>query len=192
MIKLIRAKDLRPTLETERLLLRPFQMSDAADVRRLAGCEQITKQLSRMPNPSPRGQAEKWISGQKADYHTGKNLNFAITLKRTGELMGSIGLCPKEELLRAEVGYWVGVPYWSAGYATEALREMIRFGFDDFALQRIYAVHFATNLASGRVMEKAGMKLEGFMRLGATCAQGLCDSMQRAIIKPDWEREQED
>ena len=192
MIKLIRAKDLRPTLETARLILRPFQVDDADDVRRLAGDIRISKQLSRMPHPYSEGIAEEWILAHEADYRAGKSLNFAITLKRTGELMGSIGLHPKEDLLRAEVGYWVGVPYWGNGYTTEALKEMLRFGFDDFSLQRIYAIHFVTNPASGRVMEKAGMKLEGFMRLGASTLQGLRDCMQRAIIKPDWEREQED
>ena len=192
MIKQMTAKDLRPTLETERLILRPFQHEDGADVRRLGGDIRISGQLSRMPHPYPEGLAEKWIAGQAADYAAGTNLNFAITHKSTGELMGSIGLHPKEDLLRAEVGYWVGVPYWGKGYTTEALEEMIRFGFDDFALQRIYAVHFVTNPASGRVMEKTGMKLEGLIRLGASTLNGLRDCMQRGIIQPDWERMRED
>ena len=186
------AKDLRPTLETERLILRPFQMSDAADVRRLGGDIRVAEQLSRMPHPYPEGQAEEWISSHEADYEAGTHLNFAITLKSTGEFMGSIGLHPREDLLRAQVGYWVGVPYWGKGYVTEALKEMIRFGFDDFALQRIYAIHLVTNPASGRVMEKAGMKLEGLIRLGASTLNGLRDSMQRAIVKPDWARLRED
>lgn len=186
------AKDLRPSMETERLLLRPFQLRDAADVSRLAGDERVAENLSRIPHPYLEGQAEEWISTQATDYKAGKNLNFAITLKSTGELMGSIGLHPREDLLRAEVGYWIGVPYWGKGYTTEALQEMLRFGFDDFALERIYAVHFVTNPASGRVMEKAGMKLEGLIRLGAATLNGLRDAMQLAIIKPDWERAQKE
>ena len=191
MITLVKARDPRPTLETERLLLRPFQMSDALEVRRLGGDIRVAENLSQMPHPYPEGRAEEWISGQQADYEAGKNLNFAITLKETGALMGSIGLHPKEDLLRAEIGYWVGVPFWGKGYTTEALGEMIRFGFDDFALQRIFATHFVTNPASGRVMEKVGMKLEGVMKLGISRFGVLNDSMQRAIVKPDWERQRQ-
>lgn len=191
MIQLMTARDPRPTLETERLLLRPFQLTDAVDVRRLIGDIRVSRNLSLVPHPYPEGLAEEWISGQRADYEAGKNLNFAMTLKNSGELMGSIGLHPKEDLLRAEVGYWVGVPYWGKGYTTEALTEMIRFGFDDFALQRIFATHFVSNPASGRVMEKVGMQLEGLMRLGISRFGVLSDSMQRAIIKPDWERQRE-
>ena len=192
MITIVKEKDLRPTFETERLILRPFRLSDAPDVRRLGGDIRVSEQLSRMPHPYPEGLAEEWISSQEASYAAGATLNFAITLKRTGALMGSIGLHPREDLLRAEVGYWVGVPYWGKGYTTEALQEMIRFGFDDFALQRIYAAHFVTNPASGRVMEKAGMKLEGLIRLGVSTLSGLRDAMQHAIVQPDWERERED
>lgn len=68
---------------------------------------------------------------------------------------------------------------------------MIRFSFDDFALQRIFTTHFVTNPASGRVMEKVGMQLEALMRLGVSRFGVLSDSMHRAIIKPDWENQRE-
>ncbi|MFC0017687.1 GNAT family N-acetyltransferase [Roseibacillus persicicus] len=188
MIQLMTARDPRPTLETERLLLRPFQRNDAAEVRRLVGDIRVARNLSLVPHPYPEGLAETWIEGQRAAYEAGTHLTFAITLKGTGAVMGAISLHPKEDLLRAEVGYWVGVPFWGKGYTTEALEEMLRFGFDDFALQRIFATHFVNNPASGRVMEKVGMTLEGVMKLGISRFGVLSDSMQRAIIKPDWER----
>ncbi|MGJ8726239.1 MAG: GNAT family N-acetyltransferase [Roseibacillus sp.] len=191
MITLVKAKDLRPILETERLLLRPLEMNDAADVRRLVGDIRVAENLGLVPHPYPEGLAEEWISGQRAEYEAGRHLTFAITTKATNELMGVISLHPKEDLLRASVGYWVGVPYWGNGYTTEALKEMLRFGFDDFALQRIFATHFVTNPASGRVMEKVGMQLEGVMKLGISRFGVLRDSMQRAIIKPDWERQRQ-
>ena len=191
MITLVTDNDTRPFLETERMLLRPFQMSDALDVRRLAGDIRVAEQLARMPHPYPAGVAEEWISGQRAEYEAGTNLNFAITLKVSSELMGSIGFVLKEDRLRSEIGYWLGVPYWGLSYMTEALEEMIRFGFEDFGLQRIFAVHLATNPASGRVMEKAGMKLEGFARLGVSQHGKLRDGIQRAIVKPDWEMARE-
>ena len=191
MITLVKAKDLRPTLETERLLLRPLQINDAAEVRRLVGDIRVAENLSVVPHPYPEGLAEEWIAGQRTEYEAGRHLTFGIVAKETGNLMGVISLHPGEDLLRAEVGYWVGVPFWGRGYTTEALIEMIRFGFDDFALQRIYACHFASNPASGRVMEKAGMKLEGFCKLGANRLGKLKDSFQRAIVQPDWERQRQ-
>ena len=151
----------------------------------------MAENSSLIPHPYPEGRAEAWIRCQQADYQSGKHLNFAITLRETGAFVGSIGLSPKDDLLRAEVGYWVGVPFWGRGYTTEALNEMIRFGFDDFSLQRIFGIHFASNPASGRVMEKAGMTLEAFSKFGASRFGDLKDTFQRAIVKPDWERQQQ-
>ena len=93
----------QPTLETERLLLRPFRRRDAADVQRLAGDVKISECLSQVPHPYPDGLAEEWIAGLPEAYKEGRNLNFAMTLKNSGELMGSIGLHPKEDLLRMVV-----------------------------------------------------------------------------------------
>lgn len=98
MIQIEIARDPRLNLETKRLLLRPFQLTDAANVRRLEGAIRVSEQLSRMPHPYPEGRAEESIDGQRAEYKAGKNLNFAITLKESEELMGSIGLHPKEDL----------------------------------------------------------------------------------------------
>ncbi|MEM9080373.1 MAG: GNAT family N-acetyltransferase [Verrucomicrobiota bacterium] len=177
----------RPTLETSRLILRPFSMSDAEEVRRLGGDIRVAEQLSLMPHPYPEGRAEEWISTHEEQFESGEDLIFAICEKRSGELMGSMGLHPKPDQLRSEVGYWLGVPFWGKGYATEALQEVIRFGFEERGFQRIFASHFATNPASGRVMEKAGMKLEGVSRWGCSRFGEMKDAVLRAIVKPDWE-----
>jgi RimJ/RimL family protein N-acetyltransferase len=79
-------------------------------------------------------------------------------------LVGAISLRIELPQRRAELGYWVGVPYWGRGFATEAARAMIEFGFRRLSLHRIYAHHFVRNPASGRVMEKAGMQHEGTLR----------------------------
>ena len=70
---------------------------------------------------------------------------------------------PYEEKM-AEIGYWIGKPYWSQGYCTEAAREVVRYGFEVLNLNRIQARHMTKNPASGRVMEKVGMKYEGRLR----------------------------
>ncbi|MEM7602782.1 MAG: GNAT family protein [Verrucomicrobiota bacterium] len=172
--------------------MRPFEMKDATQISELINDIRVAQNLSRVPHPYPEGEAERWIGRQEEAFREGTDCNFAVTLAETGEVMGSMGVHPNEDQLRAEVGYWLAVRHWGKGYATEALREVIRFSFEDYGLQRVYATHFANNPASGRVMEKVGMKFEGVLRLGISRFGELKDCVMRAIIKPDWERLQDD
>jgi [ribosomal protein S5]-alanine N-acetyltransferase len=80
---------------------------------------------------------------------------FAITLAEDG-LIGAIGLMIQAAFARAEMGYWMGVPYWSNGYTTEAAAEVARYGFEELGLNRIHACYVTHNPASGRVMQKLG------------------------------------
>lgn len=87
-----------------------------------------------------------------------------MTLAGYGKLVGAIGLGLQQDHDRAEMGYWIAVPHWNNGFTTEAARRVIDFGFEALTLERIFAQHFATNPASGRVMMKAGMHYEGSLR----------------------------
>jgi RimJ/RimL family protein N-acetyltransferase len=78
--------------------------------------------------------------------------------------VGAIGLRVEAEHERAEVGYWIGVSYWGQGYATEAARAAVDFAFRHFGVNRVFAFHFTTNPASGRVLQKIGMRREGTRR----------------------------
>lgn len=150
-----------PTIETERLVLRPYALDDAADIKRLAGDRAIADTTFRIPHPYPDGEAERFMSTHAVEYDGGIALHLAITLRSTGELAGGIGLLPCAEHAHAELGYWIGVPFWGRGYATEASRGVIRFAFEDLGLNRVFAHHMARNPASGRVLEKAGLRREG-------------------------------
>ena len=79
-------------------------------------------------------------------------------------MIGAVGLRIEREDQRAELGYWIGRPYWNQGYCTEAARAVLDFGFEQLGLNRIYASHFTRNPASGRVMQKLGMTHEGRLR----------------------------
>ncbi len=79
-------------------------------------------------------------------------------------LIGAVSLRIERDDQRAELGYWIGRPYWGQGYCTEAVRAVLSFGFQQLGLNRIYAGHFSRNPASGRVMQKAGMNCEGHLR----------------------------
>ncbi|MBN1406970.1 MAG: GNAT family N-acetyltransferase [Calditrichaceae bacterium] len=155
---------LKKTIKTNRLLLRPFQLSDGNDVQRLAGEFEIADTTLFIPHPYEDGVAEQWIRTHEEHLKSGKEIIFAITLQNTKELIGSIGLIVNKEHEKAELGYWIGKPYWNKGYATEAAEAMLKFGFEDINLNRIHAHYFARNPASGKVMEKLGMRYEGTLR----------------------------
>jgi RimJ/RimL family protein N-acetyltransferase len=153
-----------PRLKTERLLLRPFTLADAEDVQRLAGDRDIASTTASIPHPYDDGVAEQWIAVHQQRFEEGSWLNLAITRDPDGALVGALGLRFELEHDRAELGYWIGKPYWGRGYATEAARALVQYGFDTLGLHRIFARHFARNPASGRVLQKIGMTHEGHRR----------------------------
>lgn len=150
-----------PKIETERLLLRQFELSDANVVQRLAGERDIADTTLSIPHPYKDGMAEEWISTHRPKFERGELLNFAVVLLTSGELIGAIGLVIAPQFERAELGYWIGRPYWKNGYCTEASRAMLQYGFRTLKLNRIHACHLSRNPESGRVMQKIGMTHEG-------------------------------
>ncbi len=154
----------RPTLETEQLVLRPFELSDAPRVQLLAGDRDVAAMTLLIPHPYEDGIAEAWIGLHQERFENGQEIVFAITLKASAELIGAIGLVPNPHHDLAGLGYWLGKPYWNHGYCTEAAREVLRYAFTELRLNRVQAHHFSHNPASGRVMQKVGMRHEGTLR----------------------------
>lgn len=145
------------TLTTDHLILRPFVLEDAPRVRELAGDPDVALMTTRVPHPYEEGMAEEWIAS------LGGEVVFAV-VEAEGRLVGAVGLRLEPEHRRAELGFWIGKPYWGRGYATEAGRAVVDHGFRDLGLERIYARHLPENPASGRVLEKIGMRREGVLR----------------------------
>ncbi len=152
-----------PTLESDRLLLRQFDVTDAPEIKRLASAKEIA-QYTSIPHPYGDGVAESWIEMLAREFEAGNTLAFAVTRKSDGQFMGCSSLRMQSRHNIAAMGYWIGVPYWGKGFTTEAAREVMAFGFNALNLHRIYAEHMGTNLGSGKVMQKIGMKLEGRLR----------------------------
>ncbi len=151
------------TLHTSRLLLRPFEPADAEAVHHLAGSRDVAAGTF-LPHPMDRQAAHDWVTGRLTDQSAGTSVTFAVTLAESGQVIGSIGL---ELVLAHEQGrlsYWLGKTYWNRGYGTEAVRALLDYGFTSLKLHRIYAPHFHTNPASGRVLQKVGMTHEGRLR----------------------------
>lgn len=176
-----------PTLRTKRLLLRPFTLADAPAVQALAGERDVASTTLTMPHPYESGMAETWISGHASAWESGQRLTLAIAT--TDDLVGAIGLHVVREHERAELGYWIGVPYWNRGYATEAASEVLAFGFTELGLHRIMARHFPRNPASGRVMAKIGMSYEGRLRDHVVRWGQFEDLECFAILEVDWRRQ---
>ncbi len=151
-------------LKTERLLLRPFLLADALGVQRLAGDREIADTTLNVPHPYEDGMAEAWISGQQSKIDNDELSVFAITLKTSGELVGAISLRIDSSMRRANLGYWIGKPFWNLGYCTEAARRVVRFAFQELKLHRLHAEHLERNPASGNVLQKIGMVNEGMAR----------------------------
>jgi RimJ/RimL family protein N-acetyltransferase len=150
----------QPTLRGPTLVLRPFALGDARDVQRLAGDHAIADTTLNIPHPYPDGAAERWIATSEALYAHGEEARFAVTTP-DGTLVGSVGLRIAPQHRHAELGYWVGRPYWGRGYATEAAHLVVHYGFERRDLHRIIARHLTRNPASGRIMRKLGMRHEG-------------------------------
>jgi RimJ/RimL family protein N-acetyltransferase len=152
-----------PTLRTARLVLRPFVLADAPVVQRLAGDENVASTTLNIPHPYEDGMAERWIEKQAPEWEARKSLALAVTTGDDG-LVGAVSLALTPAHRRAELGYWIGVPFWNRGYATEASSALIAYGFEELGLNRVLARHITRNPASGRVMRKLGMRPEGVMR----------------------------
>lgn len=150
----------QPTLTGPRIVLRPFVLTDALDVQRLAGERAIADTTMNVPHPYPDGAAERWIATSHALFAHGEEARFAVTTREDG-LVGAVGLRIAPAHRHAELGYWIGRPFWGRGYATEASHLIVQYGFERRGLHRIVARHLTRNPASGRIMVKLGMQHEG-------------------------------
>src|SRR5512133_1026605 len=110
------------TIETDRLRLRPFEAADAPVVQRELSRIEMARMLA-IPHPYPEDGATTWIATARP------GRDFAIVLRETNEVVGGISLFEREQHRRAELGYWCAIDFWRRGYATEAVRAVIEYGF---------------------------------------------------------------
>ncbi len=153
-----------PALHTERLTLRYYEQSDIPALTRLAGAREVAATTLRIPHPYSESDAQAFLAIADEDHANDRCLHLAIALRDTAALCGGVGLRFEADHRRAELGYWIGVPHWGKGYATEAAREVVNYGFGTLGFQRIFAGHVAGNSASAGVLRKIGMHHEGRQR----------------------------
>jgi RimJ/RimL family protein N-acetyltransferase len=144
-----------PVLETKRLALRMPRLGDAKAMVALANDRRIAENTARIPHPYKLADAETFISRANRG---AAGAVFLITL-RGGAVIGACGVTALDD--QTELGYWLGVPYWGKGYATEALHAVIDYAFTDLGHEALNAGARVTNPASRRVLEKCGFQWTG-------------------------------
>jgi len=176
----------QPTLTTERLTLRPFIADDAFDIERLAGMREIADTTLTIPHPYPHGAAAEWILTHAPAWEAGTTATFAVVETASGHLVGVASLMLNREHQRAELGYWIALNRWNQGYATESNQCLVDFGFEALGLHRIESRHFVRNPASGRVLQKLGMRQEGIERDWAVKGDHYESLVVYSILEEEW------
>ena len=145
--------NIKETLETERLILRPITLNDTDAIQSWASNPENIRYMSFGPNTEE--DTRNFITSFTA---VGKD--FAVVLKESGKVIGTCGISPDSGDDTGELGWILHKDYWKQGYGTELGGELIRYGFEDLKLRRIYAPCAAVNYGSYRVMERNGMRRE--------------------------------
>ena len=153
-----------PSLETPRLHLRPWTLGDSHTFARLSNDPEIADHTGTFLHPQPDGWAHQRITRYLESSRNGTGYNFAVCLRDSLEVIGECGISVEARQRRGTLGYWCAAAHRGNGYITEAARAVMTFGFETLGLQRIQASHFPRNPASGRILEKLGMKPEGLLR----------------------------
>ena len=175
-----------PTLESDRLILRKISVSDAEDMFAYSQREDVTRYLLWDPHPDVI-YTEHYIRYLQGRYEVGDFYDFALVLRTTGKMIGTVGFTSFDlPNSGAEIGYVISPEYQGCGYATEAVKRILAYGFEECGLVRISAICMKGNLASLRVMEKCGMKREGVLRSAVYAKGEMKDVHLSAIIDRDY------
>lgn len=180
------------TIETERLILRPFTPEDFAAVHTYASAKDNVRYMLWGPNDEAATHQFLAETIAKANASPRKDYDYAVTLKETGELIGGCGLyLSGYKLATGMIGYILHRSHWGHGYATELTAAVLRMGFTALRLHRIFMTCDDRNIASYRVMEKNGLRREGYfvkLRYDERFDGEWCSDLHYAILKEEWER----
>lgn len=181
------------TLETERLILRKLNLTDANDMFKNWASDPIVTKYLTWPAHS-NVEVTKSIIQMWADESLNDNFyQWGIELKSIKKPVGTIGsVNVSDDLGCIELGYCIGKSFWNKGIVSEALQRVIQFFFEEVNADRIEAKHDVNNPNSGLVMKKCGMKYEGTKRQAAINNTGICDVSGYAILKCDYEELKKD
>lgn len=172
------------TIETERLILRKFNMSDAEYMYyNWANDDDVTKYIT-WPTHGNIEVSKDVVSRIMKEYESEIKYEWCIELKENGKVIGDIS-APRvfDNIETVEIGYVLGKNYWNKGIVTEALNAVIKYFFEEIGANRIEAKHDIQNPASGEVMKKCNMQFEGVLRHEGKNNTGICNLAVYAILK---------
>lgn len=178
--KIILKKSKEMELTNHEIILRPFTIADSKKLAELCNNKMIWDNLrDYIPFPYSEINAKDFIQSCQTE---NPQLTFAIEFNN--ELVGTIGLVKQTDIYKftAEIGYWIGQPYWGKGITTNAVQLITEYGFHTLGLQRIFSGVFDYNKASQRVLEKAGFKLEGIFEKAVIKNNKICDEYRYGLI----------
>ena len=175
-------------LETDRLILRRFVIEDAGAMYHNWASEDAVTKFLTWPTHSDAEVTRAVLSSWIADYQKPDFYNWAIELKKTGEVIGNISVVQVKEKIRcAELGYCMGTRWWGSGIMPEAGKAVVKYLFEEVGCNRIAAVHDKNNPKSGRVMQKIGMTYEGTLRKAGFNNQGAVDEVWYSILREEYQ-----
>ena len=178
--------DTSPRIETERLILRRIRVSDARDMYEYARRPEVTRYLLWAPHESLE-YTRTYLKQAEREYRAGSFHDFGVIYKENNKLIGTCGFARIDRAnSTAEAGYVLNPDYWGMGIAPEALRAVIRMGFEKQGFNRIEARYMADNIRSRRVMEKCGMRCEGIHRQSLFVRDSFADVGICALLKDDY------
>ena len=170
-----------PRFALSTCILRPWELSDDSSLASHANNRNIwIHQLDGFPHPFTLEHAQGWLERVQ-----GETPPHSLAVEVDGQAVGTVGLHFQKDVYRrsAEVGYWIGEPYWGRGIMTEALHTFVEYSFGTFDLCRIFARIFAWNPASARVARKVGFRLEGRLRKAVTKAERTTDLLLFSVVR---------
>ncbi len=180
-------------LQTERLTLRPLRKSDAQEIARQINDWEVVKNTALIPYPYELSMAHEFISAT-LDEALESGDSFAVVKRREGALIGGLGLRIKTDLpdggLGIDIGYWLGREHWDQGYGSEAVARAVAYGFEELGADQIWATLDKDNVASRRVLEKAGLRLVGAANLYLQAREEARDAWVLSRTRADWLAEQ--
>jgi RimJ/RimL family protein N-acetyltransferase len=175
------------TIRTQRLLLRPLRPSDAGPIGLHAADARVARMTAAIPHPYPPGAAAAFIEGTLKRRRSEEVWAIDATPSDGEELIGVIGYTPGAQGL----GYWVGVPYWGAGYATEAVTALLAHLFGARGIDHVETAVFADNAASAAVLLKAGFRETGAAAVFCVSRGAQVPSRRFRLDRADWARASE-
>ncbi|MGC4108008.1 MAG: GNAT family N-acetyltransferase [Thermomicrobiales bacterium] len=173
-----------PTLTTRsgRFVLRPFTLDDAEDVHTHLADPRIAPWTLHIVHPYPEGAGSAWIATHGSNAASGTEITWAITSPDDDRVIGAIAMHLEQRHQRAEIGYWLAVPWWGQGVMSDAAQTVVAYGFENLKLHRIQATCLPHNVGSYRVMEKAGTTFEGILRDYVLHGNAHADIAMYAIV----------